>query len=202
MLVGIVHSGIGTTASMLNMFRHIGVDAELTREPSSLAAYSHLVLPGVGHFSEGSRRLADGGWVDPILAFAQTGKPVLGVCLGMQLLGESSEEGAGEGLGLLPFSLKKLPADAGVPVPHMGWNTLTEADDSSGLLEMDDDARFYFVHSFAVDASDPSALAITQHGREFASVVGRDNVQGVQFHPEKSHRFGMALLSNFAREGA
>jgi glutamine amidotransferase len=199
MLVGIVQSGIGTTASMLNMFRHIGVPVELATSADHLDRFSHLVLPGVGHYTEGSRRLVLGGWTGPIVDFAGMGKPLLGVCLGMQLLGEGSEEGPGEGLGLIPFFLKRLPAGPNLPVPHMGWNTLAEAGVGSPLLKLEGDSRFYFVHSFAVDMDSPYARALTVYGRSFASVVARDNVHGVQFHPEKSHRFGMALLRNFAK---
>jgi imidazole glycerol-phosphate synthase subunit HisH len=199
MRVAIVNSGIGTTASMLNMFRHIGADAEVVNDSSKLDAYSHLVLPGVGHYTEGSRRLAEGGWNEHIVEFARTGKPVLGVCLGMQLLGETSEEGPGDGLGLIPFDLIKLPSDTGLPIPHMGWNTIVGRTKPSALLELEEEPRFYFVHSFAVDADNPYALATTEYGQRFASVVGRDNVTGVQFHPEKSHRFGMALLRNFVK---
>ena len=201
MLVGIVHSGIGTTASMLNMFRHIGCQAELAVTPDGLDRYSHLVLPGVGHFSEGSGRLASGGWREPIIEFARTGKPLLGVCLGMQLLGTGSDEGPGEGLGLLPIRLQKLESKPGTPVPHMGWNTVATVRAPSQLLDDDEDARYYFVHSFAASATSPEAQGITQYGVPFASVVGHDNVYGVQFHPEKSHRFGMSLLRNFAKIG-
>jgi imidazole glycerol-phosphate synthase subunit HisH len=184
---------------MLNMFQHIGVQAELVHSPDGLDRYSHLVLPGVGHFSEGASRLTSGGWRGPITEFVRSGKPLLGVCLGMQLLGVGSEEGPGDGLGLLPFHLRKLEAKPGTPVPHMGWNTVAAVGDSSKLLDVDADARFYFVHSFAVDPESPDARGLTQYGGPFASVVGRDNVSGVQFHPEKSHRYGMELLRNFAK---
>jgi glutamine amidotransferase len=197
-VIGIVHSGIGTTVSMRNMFDHIGVDAELATTPAHLERYSHLVLPGVGHYTEGTTRLDAGGWREPIVAFAATGKPLLGVCLGMQLLGDGSDEGEGAGLGLLPFRLHKIPATDGTRVPHMGWNTVSGEHGGSPLLASDVPARYYFVHSFAVDAASPVARGITRYGAPFASVVGRDNVSGVQFHPEKSHRFGMALLRQFA----
>jgi glutamine amidotransferase len=157
-------------------------------------------LPGVGHYTEGARRLSEGGWRAPIAEFAASGKPLLGICLGMQLLGEGSAEGDGEGLGLLPFRLERLPAAPGTPVPHMGWNTVAAAGAGSPLLESEEEARFYFVHSYAVRADSALAQGTTDYGTPFASVVGRGNVHGVQFHPEKSHRFGMTLLRNFARE--
>lgn len=185
---------------MQNMFKHIGVEAEVTAEPNGLDRFSHLVLPGVGHYTEGTSRLSSGGWREPVAAFAASGKPLLGVCLGMQLLGLASEEGPGDGLGLLSFTLEKIQAAPGTPVPHMGWNTLSPAGSSSPLLEGEEGARFYFVHSFAVRADSPFALGLTSYGGLFASVVGRDNVSGVQFHPEKSHRFGMTLLRNFAKD--
>ncbi len=199
MVVGIVHSGIGTTASMLNMLRSAGIEAEIVDAPVRLDRFSHLILPGVGHYTEGSTRLNDGGWREPIVVFAASGKPLLGVCLGMQLLGTDSAEGPGDGLGILPFRLDKIPAADGVPVPHMGWNTVKSITPTP-LLRSEEDARFYFVHTFAVSADSPVALGITHHGIDFASVVGRDNVHGVQFHPEKSHRFGRLLLQNFAGE--
>lgn len=201
MVVGIVSSGIGTTASMLNMFRHIGADAELVVDPAGLAKYSHLVLPGVGHYSEGSSKLAEGGWREPIIDFAKTGKPLLGVCLGMQLLGQGSAEGPGDGLGLLPFTLERIRTAPGVVVPHMGWNSVAPVGSGSALLDSEPQPRFYFVHSYAVPADSPVATATTVYGTPFASMVGAGNVFGAQFHPEKSHRFGMALLRNFAKTG-
>lgn len=187
---------------MLNMFRHIGVEAEVTPDPSQLDRFTHVVLPGVGHYSEGSRLLSDGGWRGPIAAFAASGRPLLGVCLGMQLLGEGSDEGAGEGLGLLPFRMTLIPSAPGVPVPHMGWNTLTPVAHAdrrpAGVIDAESDSRYYFVHSYAAPADSPVAVATTSYGSDFASAVGRDNIVGAQFHPEKSHRFGMALLRRFA----
>lgn len=197
--MGIVESGVGTTASMLNMFRHIGAAVELATAPDSLSRYSHLVLPGVGHFTEGTRRLAVGGWTTPLREFAASGKPMLGVCLGMQLLGVGSAEGPGSGLSLLPYSVEAVAAASGLPVPHMGWNTVQPTGNSSPLLDLDDDARFYFVHSFAVSSANPTATGTSDYGKPFASVVGRANVHGVQFHPEKSHRHGMTLLRNFTK---
>lgn len=209
MNVGVVQTGIGTTASMLSMLAHLGIEAEVTSDADGLDRFSHLVLPGVGHYSEGARLLSAGGWRGPIATFATSGRPLLGVCLGMQLLGEGSDEGDGEGLGLLPFRLSRLPAAPGTPVPHMGWNTVRPVDDADPraaaiLAEGADsgsDARYYFVHSFAAPADSVVAVATTDYARPFASVVGRDNVVGVQFHPEKSHRFGMALLRRFAELG-
>jgi imidazole glycerol-phosphate synthase subunit HisH len=187
---------------MYNMFRYASIPAEVTSSPESLDRFSHLVLPGVGHYTEGTTRLNDGGWREPIIDFAGSGKPLLGVCLGMQLLGEGSEEGDGEGLGLLPFRLEKIPVAPGTPVPHMGWNTVVASGKGSPLLESEEEARFYFVHSFAVRADSAVAQGVTDYGVPFASVVGHENVHGVQFHPEKSHRFGLTLLRNFARESS
>ncbi|MEO6942472.1 MAG: imidazole glycerol phosphate synthase subunit HisH [Terrimesophilobacter sp.] len=202
MMIGIVDSGIGTTASVANMLHHISVPARVSAHPTDLDGFSHLILPGVGHFTEGARRLSEGGWRDPVRDFAQSGRPVLGICLGMQLLGEGSDEGEGEGLGLLPFRLEKLRPGSGMSVPHMGWNTVEALGADLPLLETSELARYYFVHSYGVPADSVVARGTTTYGVPFASVVGHKNVLGVQFHPEKSHRFGMTLLRNFSQVDA
>ncbi|MFB8386171.1 imidazole glycerol phosphate synthase subunit HisH [Microbacterium sp. NPDC055910] len=196
--VGVIQYGMGNLGSVLNMFRRIEVDARLVSTPEEVAASDRLLLPGVGAFDQATARLEGKGLTSAIRDFAATGKPVLGVCLGMQLLMDSSAEGVSSGLGLIEGTATRFEPSAGVRVPHMGWNTVTPARPDALFDELDD-PRFYFVHSYHVVPTAPEhVLARTPHGAEFTSMVRRDNIAGAQFHPEKSHAFGMRLLTNFA----
>jgi glutamine amidotransferase len=159
------------------------------------------VLPGVGAFDRGVERLRATGWWEPILDFAAAGKQVLGVCLGMQLLGESSEEGSARGLGLLRARSVRFPAEVDgrrLKVPHMGWNEVRALREAPLLGGLETEARFYFAHSYRLVCDDPTdVVAVAEYGGQLAAYVRRGAVQGVQFHPEKSHRFGLRLFKNF-----
>lgn len=196
MEIGIVDTGIGTTLSMQNMIKRAGFASAVFSEPSSVPSYTHLILPGVGHFSEGASRLSSQGWIEPLRTHVSQNRKLLGVCLGMQLLGTGSEEGRGSGLGILDYTVRRLKARDNVRVPHMGWNTVKWIDGEDHPLEGE---RYYFVHSFAVPADHDSVVGISTHGVEFGSVVKKGNVIGAQFHPEKSHKFGMHFLADFLR---
>jgi glutamine amidotransferase len=184
---------------MLNMLRRIGVDADVVTTPEGLDRVTKMILPGIGAFDNGIAALRGLGLDEPIRARVAQGTPILGVCLGMQLLGRASAEGALPGLGLIDAACRRLPSDT-LRVPHMGWNTVSQHRANPILDGLEEGARFYFVHSYHVVCADPGdVLATTDYGGPFTSMVHRDHVWGAQFHPEKSHRYGMTLLANFAR---
>lgn len=196
--VGVVDYGIGTWASVVNMFDSIGVEAKVCQTPQEISKFTHVVLPGVGNFGIGAGRLEKLGWKDAILQTISSGAPTLGICLGMQLLGTGSAESGGRGLGVMDFTSELLSSNGPNRVPHMGWNSIEQESTHpifNGWLE---DSRFYFVHSFAVPASSLDAIGFSTHNQTFASVVARDNVVGVQFHPEKSRHYGRKLFENFS----
>lgn len=205
-MIGIVDFGMGNIGSIENMFRKIGVPAAISSDPAVLADADRLVLPGVGSFDRGMRNLEERGLVPVLRRHAFERKaPVLGICLGMQLFSRDSEEGTVPGLGWLDARTIKFRADGedwSRKFPHMGWNELQLKRSHPIFDGFEDKARFYFVHSFHVEPGTPEIeVARTDYGRSFVSAVASENIVGVQFHPEKSHRFGMALLSNFAKWG-
>jgi len=191
----------GNFASVLRMIQKCGGDARIVSSPDGLARYQKVIIAGVGAFDYGMASLRHGGWTDVLGDLALQRKvPVLGICLGMQLMCSASEEGGLPGLGWVDAEVRRLSPEpgSGLKVPHMGWNTVRVLRPNP-LLDADDgEQRFYFVHSYYVACRrDDDVLATAQHGKDFAAAFNRDNIYGVQFHPEKSHRFGMALLRNF-----
>ncbi len=198
----VVDYEMGNVASVLNMLRRIGVtDAVLSRRPEDVARAGRLILPGVGAYDRGMGNLESFGLVEPLRQRAIVdGVPTLGICLGMQLLASGSDEGERSGLGWIPGRARRIPAAAERTVPHMGWNYVTAVRDNP-LVPLDSERRrFYHVHSFHVVPDDPAdVLATTRYGDDLATVIGRGTVLGAQFHPEKSHRFGMDLFERFAR---
>jgi imidazole glycerol-phosphate synthase subunit HisH len=193
----IVDVGLGNVASVRNMLDRLGHPGELRSSPSGLDANDRYILPGIGSFDEGVHRLRDSGWFDHLRALPSS-THVLGICLGMQLLGESSEEGDARGLGRVPARFERFTAPS-LRIPHMGWNRVIPIGDDPifdpGLLQL----RYYFTHSYRAVVDDPSLeTGRTPYGVEFTSAYRRENTRGVQFHPEKSHRFGMSLLSRWA----
>ncbi|CAG0981750.1 glutamine amidotransferase [Gammaproteobacteria bacterium] len=199
MTILVANYGMGNVGSIANMIRKVGGEAVVTGDANSVAAAEKLVLPGVGAFDQGMRSLAEKGLADPLREAAARGAPILGICLGMQLMLECSEEGQLPGLGLVPGDVRRFPSGDGLlRVPHMGWNRISIKKASPLFDGDDDDRRYYFVHSYYVSCRDPAdVVATTVHGREFVSAFQRGNLFGVQFHPEKSHRFGMALFRRF-----
>jgi imidazole glycerol-phosphate synthase subunit HisH len=198
----VVNSGIGNLGAIPNMLKRIGVDAVVTDDPATIEGADKLILPGVGSFDAAARRLDELDLV-PILnrKVLEQRTPVLGLCLGMQLLGEGSEEGELPGLGWIRGRAVRFHFDGSDPsmrVPHMGWNFVETAVATPLLDGLGDRPRFYFAHSYHVEvADDADAVGITRYGVEFPSVIARGNVYGAQFHPEKSHRFGLRFLENF-----
>ena len=192
-MLAIVDSGGANIASVRFALDRLGIQSELTADPAIILSADRVILPGVGAANEGMRKLHERGLVDCVRSLTQ---PVLGVCLGMQLLFESSAEGPTETLGLIPGRVDLLPCAPGIQVPHMGWNTILSGKNAPLLEGIDEEARFYFVHSYAGPIN-AFTVASCDHGIPFAAVVQRGNFYGVQFHPERSGVAGARLLKNF-----
>ncbi len=192
--------GCGNLASIQRMCERIGYACEIVRSPDALAHATRVIIAGVGAFDHGMTELRERGFIAPLEERLRTGAPVLGICLGMQLLARRSEEGKLPGLGWIEADVRRfqLPPESGLKVPHMGWSELTITRDNPILPPDAGLQRYYCVHSYHVCCDDPrDVIATASYGVDFVAAVQRDNLLGVQFHPEKSHRFGMALLQRF-----
>lgn len=201
-MISIVDYGMGNMGSMANMFKKIGAKALIHRDPDEIAKAERIILPGVGAFDSAMTKISGiEGLREVLYEMAMVKQvPVLGVCLGMQLLLDSSQEGKKAGLGWIPGEVQLLPASREVKVPHMGWNEASPCVKNHLTTDLPTPSRFYFVHSYFVRLEQPSmSIMTTTHGIKFCSAFCSENIFGVQFHPEKSHRFGMALLQNFLR---
>lgn len=200
--VTIIDYGVGNLGSMRNALSRVGRTADITADPEVVASARRIILPGVGAFDRAVARLSESGLGDAVVAAAVRGVPLAGVCLGMQLLMDGSDEGELPGLGLIPGHARRFPESVDgkrLLVPHMGWSSAVSAKPSRLAAALSQGGRYYFVHSYAVDADDPAdVLTWTDYGRRYASSVERGNVLGIQFHPEKSHRYGLAILRDFA----
>lgn len=197
-MIVIVNYGVGNLASVSNMLRKAGAQAKVSGDPAEIAAADKLLLPGVGHFDHGMRQLRASGLETVLHDYSASGRPVLGICLGAQILGKGSEEGDSAGLGLVDMVCRRFPPSDIYRTPHMGWNELDLKRDSGLFPRGVDGARFYFVHSYRMVCADAAdVVATASHGLEFACVVQRGNVYGTQFHPEKSLRHGLALMQAF-----
>ena len=196
--VAIIDYGVGNLRSVEKAFTATGCDALVSSDPDVLNAAERLVLPGVGAFGACMKALTERGFDELVRRRALAGTPVLGVCVGMQMLfAESEEFGRRPGLGLLPGRVRAFKED--LPVPHVGWNQIRQRQSGALLAGIADQTFFYFVHSFFCDADPEVVLGETEYGSTFASIAGRGNIWGVQFHPEKSQAAGLRLLGNFAR---
>lgn len=201
-MVAIVDYGLGNLGSIANMLKVIGEKSIITSDFDKIASADRIILPGVGAFDAGMQKLQETHLADEIKREAQKGKPILGICLGMQLLGRKSEEGNLRGLELIPFDNIRFQIleNSKLKVPHMGWDVVDFKQNSPLLMGIDGVQRYYFVHSYHAKCDDKKNVLMTcEYGYEFAAAVVKDNVYGVQFHPEKSHNFGMALLENFVK---
>jgi glutamine amidotransferase len=202
-LIHVVDYGAGNIGSVLNMIRRVGGEALPTGDARILSAATKILLPGVGSFDNAVQKLKSQDLIEVLRERAVAGIPFLGICLGMQLLASSSEEGDLPGLNLIPGKVRKFSLDTsqtGLKVPHMGWNFIRKVKHSRLIAELDEGSRFYFVHSYHYECADAAdQLLETDHGYTFTSGVERGNVMGVQFHPEKSHRYGMQLIKNFVK---
>ena len=199
-MITVVDYGMGNLGSVGNMLKRLGAPAVITGDSSEVSKATKILLPGVGAFDNAMQRINDSGLRAVLDRKALEEKvPVLGICLGMQLLTRSSEEGVLPGLGWIPADTRRFPATPGLKVPHMGWNITVPQRESPLLRGFEGEMRFYFVHSYRVDVDEPAdSLLKTTYGVTFDAAVNRGNIYGAQFHPEKSHRFGLRLLKNFA----
>jgi glutamine amidotransferase len=197
-MIAVVDYDVGNLQSVVNMFARIGVPAHCTQKPDAIRAAEHVVLPGNGSFDHCMRSLRATGLVPALEEFVASGKPLLGICVGAQMLGRRSEEGSEPGLGWIDMTAVRFPHSPDLRVPHMGWNHVRVAKPDPLAAGFDESFRFYFVHSYHLsDVHDEDVLLTADYGGSFVAGVRRGNVAGVQFHPEKSHRFGMRLLRNF-----
>lgn len=210
-MLGIIDYGMGNLRSVQKAFEHLDVPARILTDSSQILHVDRLVLPGVGAFADGMRQLRDRGWIEPIRQFIDYGRPFLGICLGMQLLFDDSMEDAREpgrpvaGLGVLPGQVRQFEGEAfglgRLKVPHMGWNTVSSKRRDPLFMGLPDSCHVYFVHGFyalpGCVGSDLIASGWTEYGVTFCSSVWRGNLWATQFHPEKSQRQGLKMLSNF-----
>lgn len=200
-MIIIVDYGMGNLGSILNMLKKIGAEARISSNPVEIGNADKLILPGVGSFDSGMKNLTEMN-ITPVLYEKVINRktPFLGICLGMQLFTKKSEEGVLPGLGWIDAETKRFSFDSEqrLKIPHMGWNMITVKKESPLFKEMYLEPKYYFVHSYHVICNDPNdILTTTYYGYDFVSSVQRGNIFGVQFHPEKSHKYGMKLLNNF-----
>jgi imidazole glycerol-phosphate synthase subunit HisH len=200
-MIAIVDYGMGNLRSVQKAFARFGHDAVIVTTSEGVAKADRLVLPGVGAMKDAMQALRDNDLVEPIREFIKSGKPFLGICLGLQMLFDVSyEDGEHPGLGVFAGSVRKFEVPRPLKVPHMGWNSLNWLRRPPIAKDVKDDGYAYFVHSYYVDPADRSIIAAeTDYGGTFASVCWKDNVVATQFHPEKSQSVGLSLLDNFAK---
>lgn len=200
-MIGIIDYNMGNLASVYNACHLIDAKATIVKDPNELKNFDRIILPGVGAFADAMEHLNETGMKEAIYEFSKTGKPMIGICLGMQLLFESSQEfGHTEGLGLIDgevvkFDKSKMHED--IKIPHMGWNTIINKEHS--LFDGLENPYLYFVHSYHAQTKEENIIGKTVYGYEFASAVNKDNVYGFQPHPEKSHDNGIKILENFIK---
>lgn len=199
--VAIVDAGSGNVGAVRNMLERLNYDPEIIKTGEVLDEYHKIILPGVGSFDHGINTLKANGFFNAIIEFAKDKKrSVLGICLGMQMLCNQSEEGRLQGFNLIPGNIRRFDFSSLVSpqkIPHIGWNRIKINKSHELFHNFDHKFRFYFVHSYHALCSDEYVLASCDYGYEFPCVIAKDNVMGVQFHPEKSHKYGMMLLKNF-----
>ena len=202
-MITIVDYGLGNISAFLNVYRRSNIDARTATNPQELEGATRIILPGVGSFDHAMQELQRSGMretLDDMVLHRRV--PILGICVGMQMLARSSDEGTLPGLGWIAGTVRglgSLMTDQKLPLPHMGWNDVRVVSGGGLFDQLDTDARFYFLHSYYFDCDRPDdAAAVSSYGREFACAVHAANIYGVQFHPEKSHRWGTRVLQNFA----
>ena len=202
-MITIIDYGAGNIKSIQNMLKKLGVDSELTSDKAVIERATKLILPGVGAFDYGMQQLKKSGLIETLnKKVVEQKTTILGICLGAQMLGNKSEEGIEKGLGWINMEVVKFDAnqlDSNLKVPHMNWNEINIKKTTPLLNDLDNQSRFYFVHSYHIKTNNmEDVLCTSNYGYEFVSGVNHNNIYGVQYHPEKSHKFGMQLLSNFS----
>ena len=199
-MIAIIDYGAGNLQSVRKAFDYLGVQTQVTSDPKVLLDAEAAILPGVGAFGDSMQALESVGMVQPIRDFVTSNRPFLGICLGMQLLFEGSEESPGvPGLGILKGTIARIPAEKGLKIPHIGWNSLALRQQGGLFQGLEEEPYVYFVHSYYLHASDPSIVsAQTEYGVVIDAAVCRCSLHAVQFHPEKSGKTGLAMLKNFA----
>lgn len=199
-MISVIDYGAGNIESVIKAFRYIGSDACLTKDPAQIAAADAVVLPGVGAFGDAMGALRESGLIPSILDALNSGKPFLGICLGLQLLFEESEEAPGvPGLGVLPGKIVRIPAGEGLKIPHIGWNSLTIRQEGTLFRSLGAEPYVYFVHSYYLQAQNRADVTATaEYGVSIDAAVQKKNLCAVQFHPEKSGETGLQMLRNFA----
>ena len=206
MTISIINYGCGNIGSVINMLKHIGVATEVITESKQVKKSEKIILPGVGKWDSGVKSLRDSGILSSLQERVLNDKvPVLGICLGMQLLLDASEEGTLPGLGWISGNVRAFDfstleiARKRLAVPHMGWNAVTATQDSPLTKSIDENSKFYFVHSFFASVQDNENILLkSEYGHSFTSGIRKENIYGLQFHPEKSHRHGMDIMKSFA----
>ncbi len=199
-MITIVDYGMGNLGSIHNMLNRIGVESVITGDRKQIQDAEKLILPGVGSFDAAMLNIRERDLYDILeIKACEDQIPILGICLGMQLLTCSSEEGKEKGFGWIKAKTKKFPTNQNLKVPHMGWNNVFPSNQDSELLaDLEENSRFYFVHSYFVEVENKRNSILTcNYGFEFDAAIQKDNIFGVQFHPEKSHKFGISLLTSF-----
>lgn len=205
-MIQLIDYGVGNIQAFLNVFKRLGIPAEAASTPEALQEATHLILPGVGAFDHAMTQFNQSGLRDRVEQLVLGDKiPVIGICVGMQMLASGSEEGNMDGLNWVPGQVRSFtsnPDSQQLPMPHMGWNDVKPLRDSALTNNFNGDPRFYFLHSYYFDCADKNdVIATAEYGFEFDCIVGRGNVFGIQCHPEKSHSSGSTLLKNFSGIG-
>ena len=198
-MIALIDYNMGNLFSVTQAFKYCGETPRIVTDAAELMKFDAAVLPGVGNFGEGMLRLRESGLAEKVIEFAGTGRPLLGICLGMQMLPGASDEAPGAtGLNLIPGKVRRFP-EMGLKVPQIGWNDVAFKKESVPLLAgLEDKSFFYFVHSYYVCPDDAGAvIGETEYGVRYASIIGRDNIYGCQFHPEKSQNCGLQIVKNF-----
>lgn len=203
-MIAIIDYGLGNVMAFANIYKNLDIPFKIAKNKADLKDISKIILPGVGAFDHAMESLQNSGMREVIDELVLEKKvPVIGICVGMQMLAQSSDEGALSGLGWINAKVKKFDSstlDKNSPLPHMGWNSINIAHENALLEHIDNEARFYFLHSYYFECHDKQdSVATAFYGDDFTCIVNKENIYGVQFHPEKSHHNGIQLLENFGR---